>query len=92
MWDPGKTDGRETNSCKINDHLQSLIGCALIGNTTGAEEDEENATHNKNNSRTELDSHANMPVVASVHSYYQTLDELLTSRRTRLTTTRCKYG
>jgi hypothetical protein len=63
MWDPGKTDGRETNSCKINDHLQSLIGCALIGNTTGAEEDEENATHNKNNSRTELDSHANMPVV-----------------------------
>jgi hypothetical protein len=64
MWDPGGgTNDRETNSCKINDHLQSFIGCALISDTNGDEEDEENATTMKDDSRTELDSHANMPVV-----------------------------
>jgi hypothetical protein len=63
MWDPGGTDGRETNSCKINDHLQSFIGCALVSDATGDDDDEEMEMHTKDDSRTELDSHANMPVV-----------------------------
>jgi hypothetical protein len=73
MWDPGvtneretnscKINERETNSCKINDHLKSFIGCALVSDTTGDEKDKENATYTKDDSRTELDSHANMPVV-----------------------------
>jgi hypothetical protein len=63
MWDPGGTNERETNSYKINDQLHSFIGYALVSATDGDDEDEKSATHTKEDSRTELDSHANMPVV-----------------------------
>jgi hypothetical protein len=67
MWDPGGTN-RETNSYKINENLQSFLGYALVSGTDGTEEDEENASNTKEDSRTELDSHANMPVVGK-YSY-----------------------
>jgi hypothetical protein len=49
---------RETNSFKINDLFQSFIGSAAISYANGTEEDDK-----KEDSTTELDSHANMPVV-----------------------------
>ena len=64
MWDPGKAtdDGsnqRETNSCKITNELQSLISSAMIGEVSGDGDYDSRG----DGSRTELDSHANMPVV-----------------------------
>jgi hypothetical protein len=53
---------REPNSIKISDHLQSLISTAAIGGIDGEADDDGNDGANEG-SRTELDSHANMPVV-----------------------------
>jgi hypothetical protein len=52
-----KINDRETNSFNINDLFQSFIGSAAISYANGTEEDD------KEDSTTELDSHANMPVV-----------------------------
>jgi hypothetical protein len=65
MWDPGGPTTREPNSIKINESLESLLSTSMISATDCGDDaievdDEENST---TSSRTELDSHANMPVV-----------------------------
>jgi hypothetical protein len=65
MWDPGGPTSREPNSIKINDSLKSFLSTSMISvidddNDTIEGDDEENVT---TSSQTELDSHANMPVV-----------------------------
>jgi hypothetical protein len=61
---PKGPNEREPNSLKINDQLQSYIGSAVISHVNGDEDDEMNEEElMKKDSRTELDSHANMPVV-----------------------------
>jgi hypothetical protein len=59
-WDPGGSSGRETNSCKINNNLRRYIVTATISEINGNEDTEQDV---REDSRTELDSHANMPVV-----------------------------
>jgi hypothetical protein len=60
-WDPrGSTTEREPNSCKINDDLQRYIATATISELNGDEDPDQDM---REDSRTELDSHANMPVV-----------------------------
>ncbi len=62
MWNPGgSSDERETNSCKINQHLERYISAAMISGIDGEEDDD--TRMQDEDSRTELDSHANMPVV-----------------------------
>ena len=66
-WDPGGVD-REANSYKIavNGRIYSLFARATIGDLNGAEDDR--PTTGTEDSRTELDSHANMPVIGQ-HCY-----------------------
>jgi hypothetical protein len=60
-WDPGgSTSEGETNSCKINKDLQRYIATAAISEINGNEDLNQDM---REDSRTELDSHANMPVV-----------------------------
>jgi hypothetical protein len=70
---------------KINDLLQSFIFSAAISDVNGDEEDEK-----KEDSRTELDSHANMPVVrtADVKAYTPDYD----SMQIRIVDAAVKYG
>jgi hypothetical protein len=59
--DPGgSTTEREPNSCKINKDLQRYIATATISEINGNEDPDQDT---REDSRTELDSHANMPVV-----------------------------
>jgi hypothetical protein len=62
----GNRNDREPNSDKISvdvtPYLQSLISTANIGGIDGEADDEANDDIEES-SRTELDSHANMPVV-----------------------------
>ena len=67
MWNPGGSSDeretiyeRETNSCKINQHLQRYSSVAMNSGIDGYGDDE---IMQNEDSRTELDSHANMPVV-----------------------------
>ena len=70
IWDPcrghdGQYSGdqeRETKSLQINDHLSALIATVLVGNA-GVCDDAFMDDPDDRESRTELDSHANMPVI-----------------------------
>ncbi len=58
MWDPGGPNLREPNSYQINEQLRSYIASSAISDVNGDEADDDSKS-----SKTELDSHANMPVV-----------------------------
>ena len=61
IWDPGAEDSKErTKLIKINVPLQVYM---LIATASGLELDEDKDMTHEELSRTELDSHANMPVV-----------------------------
>ena len=58
VWDPGGGQAPERVSARVTDDLHSLLVAAQVSVLDDAEDDESNSV-----SRTELDSHANMPVV-----------------------------
>ena len=76
MWDPGGPNAKRNNLYKIKTHYQIY---SLLSTVADVDAVDEIGNDDKESSRTEFDSHANMPVVGQHASIlYRTLGRLLT--------------